>query len=234
MKMIVNIFVLLAVFVGYAGSQEGLKNSSEIIIPQITLDTYSEHLMHYFENKNDEIIYETISIYENEEYNETLDQVDNILLFFLFGIKTDDIGRYNNFMKIIEYRNLDRLKNLFEIIENNDMGLYLTQQYPSSELNDVYWTLYFSTGNVQYIDYLLTIIKNYYAETKNANFYMAARTAMWSISSNILTFSFVKEHIMKSDILSNELREYLLKNDPNKIQSDTMDFIRQQRKDGIW
>jgi hypothetical protein len=229
-----NIFVFWTILVGCAGTQKVLGNPSEITIPQITLETYSEHLMHYFENKNDSIIYETISIYENEEYNGMLDQVDNLLLFFLFGVKTDDIEKYNNFMEIIEYRNLGRVKNLFEINENNDIGLYLTQQEPSPSLNDVYWTLFFSTGNVQYIDYLLNIIKNYYGETENADFYMAARSAMWSISSNILTYPLVKEHIMKNDILSNELREYLLNNDPNKIQSDTIDFIRQQKKKGIW
>jgi hypothetical protein len=230
MKKIMGVFVLLAFLTGYAGTQ----NISDIKIPQITLETYSEHLMHYFENKNEAIIYETISIYENEDYNAMLGQVNNILLFFLFGIKIDDIERYNNFMEIIKYRNLDRLNGLFEIIENNDMGLYLAQQEPSAELNDVYWTLYFSTGNTQYMDYLLNVIKEYFNEDRNATFYMAARSAMWSVSSNILTYPLVKDYIIKNNILTNELRGYLLNTDLNKIQSDTIDFIRKQREKGIW
>jgi hypothetical protein len=70
MKNKVIFLVLLFVFIGYARTQE--------IIPKITIEDFSEHLMHYFENKNDLIIYEAISIYENNNYRRILDQIDNV------------------------------------------------------------------------------------------------------------------------------------------------------------
>jgi hypothetical protein len=230
MKKIIVVFVLLFFLICYAGTQ----NVSDIKIPQITLETYSKHLMYYFENKNEAIIYETISIYENEDYNAMLSQIDHTLLVFLFGIKIDNIERYNTFMEIVKLRNLDRLYILFEIIENNFVEEYFTIREPSTGLNDVYWTLYFSTGNLQYIDYLLNVVKIYFSENRNASFYLAARSAMWSISSNILIYPLLKDYIINNNILSNELREYLLNTDPNKIENDTNDFIRQQKEKGIW
>ena len=71
-----------------------LAQEATINIPRITIDRFSENLMYYFLNKNDQIIYDTISIYENNNYVEMLDSIDNIVLFFYYGIKNDDLNRY--------------------------------------------------------------------------------------------------------------------------------------------
>jgi hypothetical protein len=226
MKRVIFFLVVFFVFAGYAGTQE--------IIPKITFENFSEHLMHYFEEKNDLIIYEAISIYENNNYRGMLDQVDNLLLFFFYGIKVDNINRYNNFVSIINRHKLQRLMNIFETIENNNIGLFLEQQEPNSELNDIYWTLFFSSGNVQYINYLITVINNYNNETKNINYYLAARSAMWSMALNIRTYPQVREYFISSNIKNNILKEYIINTSPDKIQSETIEFIRQQREKGIW
>ena len=226
MKGIMIFIVVLFVPIGYIGAQEN--------IPKITFEDFSEHLMHYFENKNDLIIYEAISIYENNNYRGMLDQADNLLLFFFFGIKVDNISRYNRYRNIINGHKLQRLMNIFDTIENNDIGLFLEQQEPSPDLNDVYWTLFFSSGNVQYINYLITIINNYHNETKNINYYMAARTAMWSIASNMKTFFQVREYFIRNNLNNNALKEYILNTDPDKILNETIEFIKQQREKGIW
>ena len=225
MKKAIIFHFILFLFIGYVGSQE--------VIPKITIETFEEHLMHYFENKNDILIYEIISIYENNNYRKMLDQLDNHLLFFFYGIKVDNINRYNNFMSIIKKRKTQRLINIFDTIENNDIGLFLEQQEPNSELNDIYWTLFFSSGNNKYINYLITIINNYYNETKNVNYYLAARSAMWSMALNIKTYSQIREYFNKSDI-KNILKEYIVNTDPEKMQNETIEFIRQQREKGIW
>jgi hypothetical protein len=124
--------------------------------------------------------------------------------------------------------------NIFETIENNNIGLFLEQQEPNSELNDIYWTLFFSSGNVQYINYLITIINNYNNETKNINYYLAARSAMWSMALNIRTYPQVREYFVKSNINNNILKEYIFNTSPDRIQSETIKFIRQQREKGIW
>ena len=226
MRRIIIFMVILFVFAGCAGTQEN--------IPEITFEDFSENLMHYFENKNDLIIYETISIYENNNYSRMLDQADNILLFFLYGIKIDDINRYNSFRDIVDKRKLQRLMNIFDTIENNDIGIFLEQQEPSPGLNDIYWTLFFSSGNVQYINHLITIINNYHNETENINYYLAASSAMWSMALNIKTYSQVREYFIRNNIINNELKEYILNTSPDRIQSEAVEFIRRQREMGTW
>ena len=226
MKRISIFLVVLFVFTGYAGTQEN--------ISEITLENFSEHLMHYFENKNDLIIYETISIYENNTYRSMLDQVDNLLIFFFYGIKTDNINRYNSFRDIINGRKLQRLMNIFDAIENNDIGSILEQQEPNPELNDIYWTLFFSSGNVRYIDYLITVINNYHNETENINYYLAARSAMWSMTLNIGTYPQVREYFLKNNVINNASKEYIINTNPDINLNETREFIRQQRERGVW
>jgi hypothetical protein len=210
-------------------------------LPQISKDTinvsineYSEHLMHYFENKNDAIVYETINIYRNDKNTGILDRIDSMIIFFFYGIKSEDIAKYNNFKKSAIESKIERLIGVFIIIDETDIGVYLENQDASPSLNDAYWTLYFSTGNTKYLDNLLKIVTGYYNETENMDYYLAARSAMWSITSNMQTFPSVREYIQNNSTLENNIKRYIMNNDPDKIQADTIQFITQQRQNGKW
>jgi hypothetical protein len=75
MKKIYALVLFMAILVGYISSQQISEDA-------IDIGKYSEHLMHYFENKNDAIIFETVSIYKNEDNIGMLDRIDSIILFF--------------------------------------------------------------------------------------------------------------------------------------------------------
>jgi hypothetical protein len=221
------------VLTGCAGIPQNSEKPSETI-PEITMEEFEEHLMNYFLDKNDKIIYETISIYRNNDYTEMLEQIENIILFFLYGVKTDNITKYNNFKEVVNTHDIQKLINIFYIIDNNDIALFLKKQEPSPELNDIYWTLYFSSGDVQYIDYLLIIIMQYYNEKENISLYLITRSAIWSIASNAASFSQIKEYIATNEILNNEMKRYILDTAPNRIHNETVEFIQRQREKGIW
>ena len=225
----VMLFAIVFATIGCAGSPRTSENTVHI-----TIDEYGERLMHYFENKNDAIIYETISIYKNADYAGMLEQIDGIIFFFFYGIKMDDSVRYNNFRGIIANSKIERLINVFNVIDVTDIAALLLAEDASPDLNDVYWTLYVSSGDVQYIDYLLTIIMDHHNETRNINYYLAARSAMWSLSSNMQTFPSVREYVQNNTILSNDIKRYLMYNDHNTIQADTVQFITEQRQRGVW
>ena len=212
----------------------GCASSPQIPEVTITIDEYGEHLMHYFENKNDAIIYETISIYKNDDNTAMLDRIDSIVVFFFYGIQGDDIARYNNFKRIVAGSKVERLINIFNIIDETDIAAYLEAQDPSPDKNHIYWTLYLATGNTRYMDYLIKIIVDYYHETENANYYLAARSALWSLASNMLTFISVREYVQNNATLPGNIRDYITHNDPNKIQADTGRFINEQRQRGAW
>jgi hypothetical protein len=228
----VGMFIFLTVIIGYINAQNRSQDQFEIL--EISINEYSEHLMCYFENKNDEIIYETINIYKNDNNIEMLGGIDSILIFFFYGIKTDDSTRYDRFFELVKSSGIERLVNIFVIINETNITEYISQQTASPNLNDVYWTLYFATGNVMYLDAIFNIVMAYFNETENVNYYLAARSAMWSISSNALNYFQIKEYVMTNDILNNEIKNYILQSDPNKIQVETMEFINTQRGKGIW
>ena len=200
----------------------------------ITVNEYSDYLMHYYENKNDSIIFDTISVYKDDNNIEMLDTIDSIIIFFFYGIKIDEPLRYNNFRGIITDSKIERLINIFTIIDETDIAAYLEELDASPDLNDVYWTLFFSSGNTKYLDHLLKSVMEYNNETENANYYLAAGSAMWSLASNSQTFPSVRNHVQNNDILSNNIKEYILNNDPGKIQADIIQFINEQRQKGIW
>jgi hypothetical protein len=230
-----NLFGFTICFIALAGCVSSPAVSADSIeLVEISLEEYSEHLMHYFENKNDDIIYETISVYDDENNIPMLDRIDSIVIFFFYGIKTENQNKYNNFSEIVLANKNERLINVFRIIDRTDITEYIERQEASPDLNDVYWTLFFSTGNLQYLDRLFNTVMTYCNETENVNYYMAARSAIRSIFSNMLTYSQIKEYVLQNTILNNEMKEYILNNDPNKIQVDTMNFINIQRKNGIW
>ena len=228
MKVIYIAVFFSILMIGCAGSPRIPENAD------ITMEEYSEHLTRFFENKNDTIIYETISIYKNDDNAEALDTVDSILIFFFYGIKTDNADRYNNFRRIVTDSKIERLIFIFTIIDETDMGAYNEAQDASPDLNDVFWTMYFSTGNTKYLDKLLNVVTNYYNETENANNFLTGMSAMWSLSSNMQTFPSIREYVQNSNILPNNIKQYIMNNSPGKIWADTSQFFEERRQNGIW
>jgi hypothetical protein len=66
---------------------------------------------------------------------------------------------------------------------------------------------------------------SYINETENPQYYMAIRTAIWSIASNMETFSQIREYVFETNILSYEIKEYITNTDSETIGNDTMKFI---------
>ena len=203
-------------------------------LPKITVNQYSEKLMHYFENKNDNIIFETISIYMDKTNAYILDTLDSQLIFFFCGISIDNVNRFNKFSDIVKESKNNRLIEVFDIIKNINILDHLEKQEPSPDLNDAYWILFFSTGDNIYLDKIFYIIKNNISETNNIQYYLAVRSGMWSIASNIRNYIQIRKHFQMTDILNNDIKEYINNTNPEIILSDTQKFIRLKRENGEW
>jgi hypothetical protein len=224
--------IFFVVFIGCTSTQTPSQNKIEI--PEISIDEYSGHLMHYFENKNDEIIYETISIYKNDNYIAMLDKIDSIIIFFFYGIKIDNQERYNNFLNLIKYNNIQRLIEIFEIIENNDLETYILNHEIVPQINDNYWTLYFSSGNIKYLDRIIDFVNEYNNESEQLSLYMTARSGIWSFMLNIRTYPAVLNYIQNNAKLSNEIKSFILSRTINDLEKETNEFLRIQKEKGIW
>jgi hypothetical protein len=213
--------VILIVFLSIANAQDSISN-----LPEISIDQFEENIMKYFLYKNDSIIYEAISIYKNIEYMHMLEEIDQTLMFFFYGIKVDNINRYNNFKYIVSISNTQELLNIFIAIDNSNIGSFLENSKPSGALNDMYWTLYFSSGDVQYLDYLLTVIKNHSNETSDMYLYLAASSAIWSLAGNSRMYGQVRTHINNTKILDDRIKRYILNTNPDVISNETVEYVR--------
>jgi hypothetical protein len=198
---------------------------------KLTVGEFGEHLQSYFENKNDKIIYETIEIYKSGEAN---DRVQQMLVFFYNGIKLDDVKKFDHYFDIVNKSGDANLKKLFDGIKAYDIKEFLDTDKPSALLNDALWLLYFSSGDVKYLERLFIVIKDYHKDTENLNNYLAARTAAWSLKSNMNNYPSVKKYFLASKILNSEIKNYITNTAASKIQEDTIEFAKLQRSKGIW
>jgi hypothetical protein len=198
---------------------------------KLTVGEFGEHLQSYFENKNDKIIYETIEIYKSGEAD---DRVQEMLLFFYSGIKLDDVKKFNHYFDIVNKSDDANLKKLFKEIKAYDIKQFLDAQNPSALLNDALWLLYFSSGDVKYLERLFIVIKDYYNEAEDLNNYLTGRSAIWSLKSNINNYPLVKKYFLANKILNSEIKDYIANNTVSKIHADTMEFMKSQGSKGVW
>jgi hypothetical protein len=198
----------------------------------IAVDEYNRQKNHYFENKNNDIISDTIEIFRNEIDNiNNPDRFISNLTFFFYGIKKDNMERYEYFYNIVRQSGIQRLISIFETIERTDFDNYLLNPTINPSLNDIYWTLYFSSGNEIYLKNIIEIIE-IYKESNNMLLYLTARSGIWSFRLNIGTYPAVLAFFLS--YASNDLKVYLLGNTPDEITNETIEFLRKQRESGIW
>jgi hypothetical protein len=200
----------------------------------ITINDYINHLMHYFESKNDEIILETLEIYTKTTQDEILDRIDEITIFFFYGIKKDNPERYNEFLNTVNKSKNQRLINVFKIVETNDLELYLVNHEIVPQINDNYWTLYFSSGNTKYLDAIIDFINKYNNETDNIMSYMTARSGIWSFMLNIRTCPSVLNYIRNNQKLASGIKNTILNKTIEDLEKETNEYLRQQKEKGIW
>jgi hypothetical protein len=194
----------------------------------ITLNQYSNNLMHYFENKNNDIILETINVYKNGLKH---DNLETTVMFFFYGIKIDNVERYNYFYNTVRQSGIQELINIFEVIQGNDIDNFLLNPEIHPELIDIYWTLYFSSGNELYLRKIIEIIERYNT-SNDLMLYMSARGGIFTFKLNIRAYPTVLNYLNNN--VNSELKSYILEKTFDEIEKDIMEYIRVQKENGNW
>jgi hypothetical protein len=173
----------------------------------------------------------TINIYK--EYSTIIpEKFDADLTFFFYGIYKDDIMRWIYFYNTVQESKIQRLINIFETIKQRDFDSYLENPTINPSLNDIFWVLYFSSGNSIYLDRIMAIIEKYNNETKDLMLYMTARSGVWSFRLNLSSHPSVLDYIL--NYKNSILKMYILENAVEQIRNETVEFVRKQREAGIW
>jgi len=198
------------------------------------LNKFNNNIMYYFINKNDSIVHETINIYNKNYNNDIMDHVDNIVIFFYYGIKLHDKEKYDQYFDIIKKSNNQKLLYLFRIIETVDLELNLLNHDVIPVLNDFYWALYFSSGNNKYLDRIIYFVTIYNNEAEQLWPYLAARAVLFSFIVNTKKYPTVMNYILNNHGMSKEIKDYILNKTVEYLQNETIEYLKIQKEKGIW
>ena len=219
-----KISIMILFFISFSGV---------IFSQNISREEYNKLAMHYFETKDERIIYETIEIYKNDIQNSNFDKFDSNVMFFFYGIKKDNIDRYYSFYEIVKQSKANKLVRIFNSIEESVVDNYLLNPPISTTLNDYYWTLYFSSGNVDYLNQILVII-NMHKDSDDMIKYLAANSGIWSFMLNVKTYPNVLNYIERNQIIDKELKRIILEKDVNDFNKEVVEHLKIQREKGNW
>jgi len=209
-----------------------LINFSGLLYAQnLTINEYSKRLTNYFLNKNNNIIFDTIELYKGNIPVDDPKEFDVNVMFFFYGVKKDNINRYNYFYDVVHQSANKRLIAIFEDIEKYDLDLFFLDPAINPSLNDIYWTLYFSSGNVSYLDKIMKMIELYH-ESNDIMLYLTAHSGIWSFKLNMQNYPTIFNYI--KNLKNINIKNYILNTSIEDIAEDMVEFIRKQRDKGIW
>jgi hypothetical protein len=199
-----------------------------------TLIQFNNSIMNYLFNKSDNIVYETINVYNMFYEDDILEEVDDMVTFFYYGIKLHDKEKYDLYINTIKQSNIERLIYLFRIIETVDLESHLMNHEVIPVINDFYWTLYFSSGNTKYLDNVIDFINKYNNGTVKLHQYLTARAVLFSFIVNTKNYPTVLSYVINNQDISDEIKYHILNRTVDYSQNEAVEFIKMQVEKGIW
>ena len=160
-----------------------------------------------------------------------------IFTIFFSSIFSENKDKREEWQNIIEGQ-VGKTKSLFLEAMDKESSEILKETEFTPLLNDMYWSVFFATGDTQYIDKLVENLK-YLNEREDANLFYTAWTAKWSLAENAQTHPKVRTLLeeLQEESTDPELRKAardMLNNTPSEILQEMNDIFIEQQKNGIW
>jgi hypothetical protein len=191
---------------------------------------FSEMMQTYYLHQDRDIVEKTIEFVNNP--NADYLKLEPILTGFFGALFSADTTIRSAFMKNSDkFQNID-FKELFIFLNANNIDSIYSKTPITPTFNDMNWASYFATGNVKFLDRIISNIP--LAENRvDLNLFLTGITAKWSLSSNARQDKQVKEHLRNQKENKKVIKE-ILKKDPEKFKQDLRDIVIEQRAKGLW
>ena len=98
----------------------------------------------------------------------------------------------------------------------------------------MFWGSFFASGKTKYLDLIIDNAVKYHDEKTDLVKFLTGDSACWSLASNAQQYKEVREHLEKSRQKGEAVIDYILNTDPDEIRMNTVFFIQEQRKNGLW
>jgi hypothetical protein len=103
--------------------------------------------------------------------------------------------------------------------------------------NDMDWACFFATGDVRYLDDIISTLK-YIGERRSLRRYITAASAKWSLTSNAISDERVRQTIEKLRAHGSpdmkRLASEMLSMSPRDVRDETVAVLKEQKARGVW
>jgi len=197
---------------------------------QETQRNFSDILQTYYLHKDTDLLEKTIEISNNPktEYK----RFNPILTGFFGALFSIDTVVKNNFnLNLNKLENPD-FKELFKYLTTSNIDSIYSKTSLSPEYNDMNWSSFFATGDVKFLDNIISNIS--LAENRiDRNLFLTGASAKWSLCSNARQDKKVKKHLAGLKENKKLIKE-ILKKEPQEFKQEMIDIIKEQRAKGLW
>ncbi|OCB73997.1 hypothetical protein [Flavobacterium crassostreae] len=191
---------------------------------------FSEILQTYYLYKDKDLVDKTIDFVNHSTMS--YKRLEPILTGFFGALFLNDKNVKKSFVKNIDKIEKPEIKELIMTLSSSDIDILYSKAKITTEYNDMNWASYFATGNVKYIDNIISNLP-YENERADINLFLAGASAKWSLCSNANQDKLVKKHLESLKDKNENMKEILNK-EPQYFKDKMVEIIKVQKSKGIW
>ncbi len=191
---------------------------------------FSTILQTYYLYKDKDLVDKTIDFVNHSTMS--YERLEPILTGFFGALFLYDKNVKKSFLKNIDKIEKPDIKELLKTLSSSDIDTIYSKTKITTEYNDMNWASYFATGNVKYIDNIISNVA-YENERTDINLFLAGASAKWSLCSNANQDKLVKKHLDSLKDKNENIKE-ILNEEPQYFKDKMVEILKEQKSKGIW
>lgn len=192
--------------------------------------SFSDILQTYYLHKDKDIVNKTIDFVNHAPVN--YKKLEPILTGFFGAIFLYEKDIKKSFISNFDKIEKSDIKELFINLSSSNIDTLYTKLKITTEYNDMNWASYFASGNIKYLDNIISNLP-YDNERTDLTLFLAGATAKWSLCSNATQDKLVKKHLNSLKGKNENIKE-ILKEEPQYFKDKMVAIIKEQKSKGIW
>ena len=229
-KILVCFFAILCIcFAAHAQSQSDSTESPSANAS--AEEQFSFLLMNYFRDKNPNLVQVTVNFFRERQLV-TEDMQMPLVGFYAELFRDKKIK--DSMLKEIDSLKIKSVSNFFHSVAEFDLDKFYENPEANPNVNDMFWGSFFASGNTKYLDLVIDNAVKYHDEKTDLVKYLTGDSACWSLASNAQQYKEVRTHLENSRQKGEGVIDYILNTDPDEIRMNTIFFLQEQKKAGIW
>jgi len=214
---VISIFFLIFFVTPFSYGQSSERNFSNI-------------LQTYYLYKDKDLVDKTIDFVNHSPMS--YKRLEPILTGFFGALFLYDKDVKKSFVSNFDKIEKPDIKELLVTLSSSNIDTLYSKTKITPEYNDMNWASYFATGNVKYIDNIISKVP-YENERTDINLFLAGASAKWSLCSNASQDKLVKKHLNSLKDKNKNIKD-ILQEDPQYFKDKMVEILKEQKSKGIW